>query len=389
MFRPVAAELRFATVRPMAVAQEIVAPQTAPAIDPTAPDDGATIEMHIASGRVLETGDTGVAVRDLQRRLERLGYGLAIDGQLGPSTAAAVQRFQGANGVATTGRVGATTLLALRVAEARSPAISIAPLFPSVGNGRHVGDGDRGIEVQTLQQLLTLAGHAVDDDGSFGPTTRAALQDFQRSARIAPTGELGPTTLQALNARVDALGIDVGARLALPTGYRSLEQLAGQLVALDSRYSPTTPSGRSTLAIALAIGGTEVFGQNTTATDFFSRLGGTDDNMLGFAQFNLEYHTAETTTPKRYAGYLADIVNGLERMPNSDPASNHARALSAGIADGTVHDGASLRSFLDNRGFGGSNWQGIDDGWGRNPGLADALVRFLRASAPPTVPVFS
>ena len=63
--------------------------------------------------------------------------------------------------------------------------------------------------------------------------------------------------------------------------------------------------------------------------------------------------------------------------------------LATAIADGTVHDGASLRSFLDNRGFGGSNRQGIDDGWGRNPGLADALVRFLRASAPPTLPVFS
>ena len=87
LFRPaaVAAELRFATVRPMAVAQELVAHHTAPAIDPTAPDDGATIESHVASGHVLETGDTGVAVRDLQRRLDRLGYGVAIDGQLGPS----------------------------------------------------------------------------------------------------------------------------------------------------------------------------------------------------------------------------------------------------------------------------------------------------------------
>lgn len=391
LFRPpaVAAEVRFATVRPLAVAEQFVATATAPSIDPTAPDDGATVEAQVAAGDVLETGDDGVAVRDLQRRLARLGYGVAIDGQFGPSTTTTVQRFQGDHSVAATGRVGPTTLLALRVAEARSPDVAIAPLFPSVGPGRHLGDGARGVEVQTLQRLLTLAGHSVVDDGVFGAATRAALVDFQQAARIAPTGELGPTTLQALNARIDAQGVDVVAQLALPSGYSSLEQLAGQLVDLDGRFSPTTSSGRSTLAIALAIGGTEVFGQNTTATDFFSRLGGTDDNMLGFAQFNLEFHAAATNTPQRYAAHLADILNGVERMPNSDPASNHARALSAAVADGTVADGASLRTFLDRRGFGGSNWQGIDDGWGRNPGLADALVRFLRATVPPTAAVFS
>lgn len=384
---PVASELRLATVRTSAVADQLIAHDTAPAVDATAVDDGATVESAVGTGDVLETGDTGSAVRNLQRRLDRLGYGVAIDGQLGPSTTAAVQRFQGDNGVATTGRVGPTTLLALRVAEARNPDIAIAPLFPSVGNGRHLAEGARGLEVETLQRLLTLAGHNVAVDGAFGAGTRAALVDFQQSARIAPTGALGPTTLAALNARVDALGIDVVARLALPPGYDGLERLAGRLVALDGRYSPTTSSGRSTLAIALAIGGTEVYGQNTTGTDFFTVRGGTDNNMLGFAQFNLDFHAAETSTPQRYAAYLADILNGVERMPNSGPGSNHARALSAAIADGSVRNGSDLQRFLDQRGFGGSNWQGIDDGWVRNPGLADALVRFLRSSAPAVVPV--
>jgi hypothetical protein len=71
-------------------------------------------------------------------------------------------------------------------------------------------------------------------------------------------------------------------------------------------------------------------------------------------------------------------------MPNSAPASNHVAALRDAITSGRVRTGADFRAFLDARGFGGSNWQGIDDGWGRNPGLADALVAFLRAgtSAP-------
>jgi len=391
LFRTTAvpAELRVATVRQSAVAQQLVAHHTAPSVDPTAPDASATVETQIAAGDVLENGDHGVAVRDLQRRLDRLGYGVAIDGQFGPSTTATVQRFQGDSSVATTGRVGPTTLMALRVAEARSVDIAIAPLFQSVGPGRVLDVGARGIEVQTLQRLLTLAGHPVSDDGVFGPTTRTAVQDFQRAMRVAPTGQFGRTTMQVLNTRIDALGVDVVAQLGLPAGYGSLEKLAGQLVAMDVRYSPTTGQGRSTLAMALAIGGTEVYGQHTSGTDFFTRRGGTGNNMLGFAQFNLDFHAAEINTPQRYAGYLADILNGVERMPNSDPASDQARALSAAIGNGTIRNGGDLRVFLDQRGFGGSNWQGIDDGWSRNPGLADALVRFLLAPTPPVTPVFT
>jgi len=388
----IAAEVRPATVRPVSagpqgVAFEVAVAATAPAVDPSALDDGATVETQVGAGDVLENGDRSVAVHDLQRRLNRLGYGAAIDGQFGQSTTTAVQRFQGDHGVARTGRVGPTTLLALRVAEARRPDIAIAPLFPSVGPGRHLSEGARGLEVQTLQRLLTMVGHPTNADGSFGLITRAALVDFQRAARIAPTGQLGPTTLQALNARVDALGVDVVVQLDLPAGYGSLEKLAGELVTLDGRFATTTSSGRSALAIALAIGGTEVFGQGATGIDFFTRRGGTGNNMLGFAQFNLAYHAAETSSPQRYAAYLADILTGVEVMPNSDPAANHASALSAAIADGRVRDGAGLRAFLDARGFGGSNWQGIDDGWGRTPGLGDALVRFLQSSAPTVTPV--
>ena len=361
---------------------------TAPDIATASTAATATVESAVVAGDILELGDQGLAVRDLQRRLNRLGYSVGVDSTLGPATTATVTQFQQDAGVAATGRVGPTTLLALRVAEARRPDIAIGPLFPSVAGGQTLGLGARGIEVETLQRLLTLAGHRVDVDGAFGGATRAALQDFQRSQRITSTGELGPTTLQALNARIDALGVDVVGALSLPRGYGSLEQLATRLVALDARFSPTTSQGRAALAMALAIGGTEVYGQGASGTDFFTVLGGTGNTMRGFAQFNLAYHDAQTSTPQRYAVYLADILTGVELMPNSDPAADHVDALVVRIADGRVRTGNDLRNFLDARGFGGSNWQGIDDGWSRNPGLADALVRFLQSSAPRVAPVF-
>jgi hypothetical protein len=168
----------------------------------------------------------------------------------------------------------------------------------------------------------------------------------------------------------------------LPEGYGSLERLAQRLHALDGRFSPATADGRSSLALALAIGGTEVYGRHTTGTDFFSRRGGTGSNMLGFAQFNLAYHRQSTSTPEKYTRFVGDILTGKQAMPNSAPASDHASALTDAVQSGRIRTGADLRTFMDRRGFGGSNWQGIDDGWSRNPGLADALVRFLREGTP-------
>jgi hypothetical protein len=164
----------------------------------------------------------------------------------------------------------------------------------------------------------------------------------------------------------------------LPAGYDSLQALTRALPTLDARFSPDTAEGRAALTLALAIGGTEVYGKGATATDFFTRRGGTGNRMLGFAQMNLAFHRRSTSTPERYARTVAEMLTGARRMPNSDPASNHAVALVDAVADGAVRTGDDLRQFMDQRGFGGSNWQGIDDGWSRVPGLSDALVGFLR-----------
>ena len=130
----------------------------------------------------------------------------------------------------------------------------------------------------------------------------------------------------------------------------------------------------------MAIGGTEVYGKGSRGTDFFTRRGGTGKNMLGFGQFNLAYHRQATSSPARYTRFMGDILTGKKGMPNGRRGSNHASALSQAVESGQIKNGKDLLRFMKQRGFGGSNWQGIDDGWGRNPGLADGLVRFLRGS---------
>lgn len=65
----------------------------------------------------LKPGDTGPQVKVLQRALASLGYSVGkIDGDYGPSTQAAVEKFQTSAGIKADGIVGPETLKALETA---------------------------------------------------------------------------------------------------------------------------------------------------------------------------------------------------------------------------------------------------------------------------------
>ena len=81
--------------------------------------------------------------------------------------------------------------------------------------------------------------------------------------------------------------------LRLEPQYKILQQLGNTLPLHDNRFDMDTEEGRAAIAIALAIGGTEVYGSLKSPADFFTMLGGykTDpqtgkriyDKMKGFA----------------------------------------------------------------------------------------------------------
>lgn len=59
--------------------------------------------------------------------------------------------------------------------------------------------GDRGPEVEWIQQSLNiLNGSDVDEDGIFGPATRASVIEFQRLHGLKADGVVGPKTTEAL-----------------------------------------------------------------------------------------------------------------------------------------------------------------------------------------------
>ena len=71
------------------------------------------IRKEVEHERDLDEGARGAAVKRVQEWLNLHTLGVAIDAEFGPATRQAVERFQHKAGLATTGRVDATTFAAL------------------------------------------------------------------------------------------------------------------------------------------------------------------------------------------------------------------------------------------------------------------------------------
>lgn len=141
------------------------------------------------------------SVQDIQGRLRQLGfYRGPVDGRWGPETQAALERFQSVRGLDVTGQPTRATMAALGVSqEARSAnAGTVAePLDPSV---------IRRIQ-RRLHHLGFYSGRA---DGVWGERSSAAVERFQRSRGLQPTGDLNSTTLAALGFDPNNLRADTG-----------------------------------------------------------------------------------------------------------------------------------------------------------------------------------
>ena len=144
---------------------------------------------NVASAPVSLSDPTDV--RTVQNRLRQLHYydGPA-DGVWGRDTQAAVERFQQSRGLRV-GQVDQSTIAAMgldaRAFQTRTAANEAGgvPLDPAVV---------RGVQ-RRLRQLGYYHGPA---DGVWGARTQEAMERFQRSRGLEPTGDLNPMTASAL-----------------------------------------------------------------------------------------------------------------------------------------------------------------------------------------------
>ncbi len=151
----------------------------------------------MAPMRQYRRHDSGEPIRDIQLRLEGLGYDVKPTGTYDDATTSAVRAFQERRGVAADGVVGPDTWRQL------------------VEAGRVVGDRIlyyrrpvmRGDDVETLQHTLNLLGFDTGkEDGIFGPDTQRGVIEFQESRRLAEDGIAGPVVLAELGRVGRAIG---------------------------------------------------------------------------------------------------------------------------------------------------------------------------------------
>jgi peptidoglycan hydrolase-like protein with peptidoglycan-binding domain len=139
---------------------------------------------------VLQPGDSGVAVADVQNYLAILGY---FNGEnslfFGPETEDAVRRFQADNGQVVDGIVGAATL----------EEILINIGSPSLIPRENLRLNDAGTQVLELQRRLSDLGWFTGvETGFFGSQTEEAVIAFQQARGIVADGIVGQETADAL-----------------------------------------------------------------------------------------------------------------------------------------------------------------------------------------------
>lgn len=122
-------------------------------------------------------GSTGRDVVSVQLLLQSHGYSLTADGDFGPTTRSDVEAFQKAHGLSVDGIVGPYTWAALVVS---------------------TQDGSSGSAVKAVQTQLNSHGYSLTVDGSFGPATKAAVENYQSKHELSVDGVAGPYTWQSL-----------------------------------------------------------------------------------------------------------------------------------------------------------------------------------------------
>jgi peptidoglycan hydrolase-like protein with peptidoglycan-binding domain len=175
-----------------------VGPQTKAALyGSTIP--GAPVNLHSPTcPENMTEGEKDGCVTTLQSLLNAHGQSIAVDGDFGPATLAAVEAFQSAAGIGVDGQVGPQTKDALygqisTYSPAPTPILLNSPACPTT-----LTQGEVDGCVTELQSELNLNGARLALDGQFGPATHAAVEQFQSADQLAVTGAVGPADKAAL-----------------------------------------------------------------------------------------------------------------------------------------------------------------------------------------------
>ncbi len=140
----------------------------------------------------LELGDTGSEVTVLQQDLVYIGYSLSVTGTYDAATESAVRVFQILTGIGVDGIVGPET------------RNKLAEVVSNKNNG-WLSRGMKGSDILHLQNNLNTLGYNCGTaDGEFGINTYNAVRSFQAAKGLTQDGIVGPATMSAINAALNA-----------------------------------------------------------------------------------------------------------------------------------------------------------------------------------------
>jgi peptidoglycan hydrolase-like protein with peptidoglycan-binding domain len=146
-------------------------------------------------------------VRQIQQELNKRGYDVGrVDGQWGDSTARAAMHFQKANGLEPNGKPDVNLIAALGGTQAifqssgqSSGGNNNMQWAQETATGPGVPVWASPATVRQIQQGLNQAGYDVGRvDGQWGQQTVRAVQDFQRTRGLEPTGTLTTSLLASI-----------------------------------------------------------------------------------------------------------------------------------------------------------------------------------------------
>jgi N-acetylmuramoyl-L-alanine amidase len=201
----------------------------------------------MSPARLFRLGDVDPAVRDIRDRLSATGdlpaatqAGTGADLQVYDAQVAdAVRAFQQRRGLLADGIVGPQTYRAL---DGARWALGDRILLHTPG---HLLAGDDVAELQ--ERLLGLGFHVGRVDGLFGPSTEAALREFQQGVGLEPDGTCGPSTLRGLSQLLTRSVSGGQAHQLRETEQvrRAGPRLAGRVVVLDPGHGASNSGARS------------------------------------------------------------------------------------------------------------------------------------------------
>ena len=157
--------------------------------------------------RTLRRGYTGSDVTKVQNRLKELGYYTGtVDGVYGLGSMAAVKAFQEKNGLTADGLAGTKTFEKLFSSSAIAAGSSSSSSGSTSGSSdssaeityTRLAEGSKGDEVTAMQRALKSLNYPLEVDGSYGPTTKAAVKLFQGTNGLSADGVAGQATLSLL-----------------------------------------------------------------------------------------------------------------------------------------------------------------------------------------------